>query len=70
MVEVAVYDPVEEMTDVEPLPSPGGVRVTNDVDGAATPPDDARRLLMVYLGRINELADRPEFYNLLTNSSV
>ena len=30
--------------------------------------DDARRLLMVYLGRINELADRPEFYHLLTNS--
>ncbi len=34
----------------------------------ATRPDDARRLLMVYLGRINELADRPEFYNLFTNS--
>ena len=33
-----------------------------------TVPDDARRLLMVYLARINELADRPEFYNLLTNS--
>jgi hypothetical protein len=33
-----------------------------------TSPDDARRLLMVYLGRINELADRPEFYHLLTNS--
>jgi hypothetical protein len=31
-------------------------------------PDDARRLLMVYLSRINELADRPEFYHLLTNS--
>jgi hypothetical protein len=31
-------------------------------------PDDARRLLMIYLARINELADRPEFYNLLTNS--
>jgi hypothetical protein len=30
--------------------------------------DDARRLLMVYLERINELADRPEFYHLLTNS--
>lgn len=30
--------------------------------------NDARRLLMVYLARINELADRPEFYNLLTNS--
>ena len=29
---------------------------------------DARRLLMVYLARINELADRPEFYYLLTNS--
>jgi hypothetical protein len=31
-------------------------------------PDDARRLLLVYLARINELADRPEFYHLLTNS--
>lgn len=29
---------------------------------------DARRLLMVYLDRINELADRPEFYHLLSNS--
>ena len=33
-----------------------------------TSPDDARRLLLIYLARINELADRPEFYNLLTNS--
>ena len=33
-----------------------------------TSPDGARRLLRVYLRRINELADRPEFYNLLTNS--
>ena len=33
-----------------------------------TSPEDARRLLVVYLARINELADRPEFYNLLTNS--
>ena len=31
-------------------------------------PDDARRLFMVYLERINELADRPEFYHLLSNS--
>ena len=31
-------------------------------------PDDVRRLLMVYLARINELAERPEFYNLFTNS--
>ena len=30
--------------------------------------DDARRLLMIYLARINELADRPEFYHLLSNS--
>jgi hypothetical protein len=29
---------------------------------------DARRLLLIYLERINELADHPEFYNLLTNS--
>jgi hypothetical protein len=33
-----------------------------------TSPSDARRLLLVYLARINELADRPEFYHLLTNS--
>ena len=33
-----------------------------------TSPDDARRLLRVYLERINELADRPEFYHLLSNS--
>jgi hypothetical protein len=33
-----------------------------------TSPEDARRLLLVYLERINELADRPEFYHLLSNS--
>jgi hypothetical protein len=33
-----------------------------------TSADDARRLLLVYLARINELADRPEYYNLLSNS--
>ena len=33
-----------------------------------TSPEDARRLFMIYLKRINELADRPEFYHLLTNS--
>jgi hypothetical protein len=33
-----------------------------------TSADDARRLLLVYLTRINELADRPEFYHLLSNS--
>ena len=31
-------------------------------------PDDARRLLLVYLDRINQLADHPEFYHLLSNS--
>jgi len=31
-------------------------------------PADVRRLLMVYLERINELAVRPEFYHLLSNS--
>jgi hypothetical protein len=31
-------------------------------------PRDARALLMVYLERINELADQPEWYHLLTNS--
>lgn len=33
-----------------------------------TSADDARRLLLIYLTRINELADRPEFYHLLSNS--
>jgi hypothetical protein len=33
-----------------------------------TSADDARRLLLIYLVRINQLADRPEFYHLLTNS--
>lgn len=33
-----------------------------------TSPEDARRLLLVYLARINELADQPEFYHLLSNS--
>jgi len=30
--------------------------------------ESARRLLMIYLKRINELADRAEFYHLLSNS--
>lgn len=29
---------------------------------------DARRLFEIYIQRINELADRPEFYHLLSNS--
>ena len=33
-----------------------------------TSPEFARRLFLVYLERINELADRPEFYHLLSNS--
>src|SRR5215467_10115455 len=33
-----------------------------------TTPDRARKLFRIYLDRINELASRPEFYNLLTNS--
>jgi hypothetical protein len=33
-----------------------------------TSAEDARRLLLIYLARINELADRPEWYHLLTNS--
>jgi hypothetical protein len=31
-------------------------------------PEDARRMFLVYLERINKLADRPEFYHLLSNS--
>ncbi len=31
-------------------------------------PENVRRLFLAYLDRINELADRPEFYHLLTNS--
>lgn len=33
-----------------------------------TSPENARRLFLVYLKRINELAGRPEFYNLLSNN--
>src|SRR5262249_4234635 len=33
-----------------------------------TAPENARRLLLIYLARINELADRPEFYHLFSNS--
>lgn len=33
-----------------------------------TTPEQARRLFLVYLQRINELADRAEFYHLLSNS--
>lgn len=33
-----------------------------------TSPEDARRLFLVYLERINQLADRAEFYHLLSNS--
>jgi len=33
-----------------------------------TKPEDARRLLLIYLERINELADEPEFYHLFSNS--
>jgi hypothetical protein len=33
-----------------------------------TRPEHARRLFLIYLERINELADRPEFYHLLSNS--
>jgi hypothetical protein len=32
------------------------------------PADNARQLFLIYLARINELADRPEFYHLLSNS--
>ena len=31
-------------------------------------PESARKLFAVYLERINQLADRPEFYHLLTNN--
>jgi len=31
-------------------------------------PENVRQLFMVYLARINELADKPEFYHLLSNS--
>jgi hypothetical protein len=31
-------------------------------------PEFARRLFMLYVERINELADHPEFYHLLSNS--
>jgi hypothetical protein len=31
-------------------------------------PENARRLFLVYIDRINKLAEHPEFYNLLSNS--
>jgi Domain of unknown function (DUF4105) len=33
-----------------------------------TSPENARRLLPVYIDRINQLADHPEFYHLLSNN--
>jgi len=33
-----------------------------------TSTENARQLFLIYLDRINELADRPEFYHLLSNS--
>ena len=33
-----------------------------------TSPEAARRLLLIYLAQINELAERPEFYHLLSNN--
>ena len=33
-----------------------------------TTPENARRLFLIYLSRINELYDQPEFYHLLSNS--
>lgn len=33
-----------------------------------TPAEDARRLFLIYLDRINELADRPEWYHLFSNN--
>ncbi len=33
-----------------------------------TSPENARKLFLVYLDRINEIASRPEFYHLLSNS--
>jgi hypothetical protein len=33
-----------------------------------TSPANARRLFLIYLHRVNQLADRPEFYHLLSNS--
>jgi hypothetical protein len=34
----------------------------------STTPENARRLFVIYLERINELAERPEFYHLLSNN--
>jgi hypothetical protein len=51
------------------------VRVRTDYRGEdvylyriQTPPDGVRRLFLIYLDRINELADRPEWYHLLKNN--
>ncbi|HEY5759064.1 MAG TPA: DUF4105 domain-containing protein [Steroidobacter sp.] len=34
----------------------------------STTPENARRLFLIYLERINELSERPEFYHLLSNN--
>jgi hypothetical protein len=34
----------------------------------STTPENARRLFSIYMERINELAERPEFYHLLSNN--
>lgn len=34
----------------------------------STTPENARQLFLIYLERINELAERPEFYHLLSNN--
>jgi hypothetical protein len=51
------------------------VRVRTNYRGEATylyhikiSPENVRKLFLIYLKRINQLADKPEFYNLLSNS--
>jgi hypothetical protein len=50
-----------------------GVRTNHRREGVylfriQTSPEFVRRLFLIYLERINELADQPEWYHLLTNS--
>jgi len=49
-----------------------GLRAVRNEEGflyhVQASPEAARRLFLVYLERINELADKPEWYNLLSNN--
>ena len=73
--EVAPYGPIQ-MDPASSVLHYGqeifeGLKAYRRPDGSIVtfrPEENARRLFLVYLARINELADRAEFYNLLSNN--